>query len=44
MKKKLYKILEESNGNITEEVIKEALNYHTPKAFFKDLLMYGCES
>lgn len=44
MKNKLISLLEENQGNITEEVIKEALDYHSPKEFFEDLLQYGCVS
>jgi len=40
----LKKLLEENHWNITEEVIKEAMDYHSPKEFFEDLLQYGCES
>ena len=44
MKNKLLQKLEESHWNITKEVIEEALDYHSPKAFFEDLLQHGCES
>ena len=44
MKKQLKKLLEENKGNITEAVITEALDYHTPKDFFTDLLQNGCQS
>lgn len=44
MKNKLISLLEENQGNITEEVIKEALEYDNPKAFFEDLLQHGCIS
>ena len=44
MKKQLQKLLEENKGNITEAVINEALDYHTPKDFFTDLLQNGCQS
>ena len=44
MKKKLHQILEENHRTITAEVIKEALDYHSPKEFFEDLLQYGCQS
>jgi 23S rRNA A2030 N6-methylase RlmJ len=44
MKKKLKKLLEQNHWNITEEVIKEAMDYHSPKEFFEDLLQYGCQS
>jgi len=44
MKDTLLKLLEENQGNITQEVIEEALAYDTPKAFFDDLLQYGCQS
>ncbi len=44
MRKKLQKILEKNHWNITEEVINEALEYDNPKAFFEDLLQYGCQS
>lgn len=44
MIEKLKQLLEESHWNITEEVIKEAMDYHSPKEFFEDLLQYGCES
>jgi hypothetical protein len=40
MNKKLQQLLEENQGNITEEVIKEAMDYHNPKDFFEDLLQY----
>lgn len=44
MKEKLKKLLKESQGTITEAVIKEALSYNDPKSFFEDLLEYGCVS
>jgi hypothetical protein len=44
MKDTLEKLLEQNQGNITSEVIKEALDYHSPKEFFEDLLQYGCQS
>jgi hypothetical protein len=44
MKQKLQELLEQNQGNITEEVIKEAMDYHNPKDFFEDLLSYGCQS
>lgn len=44
MKKKLQQILEANHWTITEEVIKEALDYHSPKEFFEDLLQHGCQS
>ncbi len=44
MKNKLISLLEENQGNITEEVIKEALDYDNPKLFFEDLLQHGCVS
>jgi len=44
MKHKLETLLEKNNGNITEAVIKEALSYSDPLAFFEDLRKYGCES
>ncbi len=44
MRNRLKQLLEENNWNITEEVINEALKYHNSKAFFEDLLKYGCQS
>lgn len=44
MKNKLLELLEQNNWNITEEVIKEAMDYDNPKDFFEDLLQYGCQS
>lgn len=44
MKNKLIDLLEKNNWNITEEVIKEAIEYHNPKSFLEDLLQYGCVS
>lgn len=44
MKNKLKKLLNENKWTITEEIIKEALDYHNPKDFFEDLLQYGCQS
>jgi len=44
MKDTLKKLLKQNQGNITSEVIKEALDYHSPKEFFEDLLQYGCQS
>ncbi len=44
MKNKLLKLLEQNNWNITEEVIKEAMDYHNPKSFLEDVLQYGCVS
>lgn len=44
MKKKLQKLLEENQWNITEAVIQEALESEDPKSFFEDLLQYGCQS
>ena len=44
MNKKLQELLEENQGNITEAVINEAMDYHNPKDFFEDLLQYGCVS
>jgi hypothetical protein len=40
MNKKLQQLLEENQGNITEEVIKEAMEYDNPKDFFEQLLQY----
>jgi len=44
MKKQLLKLLEENRWNITEAVIQEALDYHDPESFFKDLLQHWCGS
>lgn len=44
MKKQLKKLLDKNNWTITEEVIKEALDYDNPKDFFEDLLSYWCQS
>ena len=44
MKDTLQTLLENNQDNITWAVIQEALNYDTPKAFFEDLLQYGCQS
>ncbi len=44
MKDTLQNLLQKNDGNITEAVINEALDYDTPKAFFEDLLQYGCQS
>lgn len=44
MKDTLQKLLTENQWNITEEVIKEAMEYDDPKQFFEDLLQYGCQS
>jgi len=44
MKDTLQKLLTENQWNITEEVIKEAMEYDNPKDFFEDLLQYGCQS
>lgn len=44
MKNKLLNLLEKNKWTITEEVIKEALDYHNPKEFFEDLLQNGCQS
>ena len=44
MKNKLLSLLKENQGNITEEVIYEALDYDDPKEFFEDLLEHGCIS
>lgn len=44
MKDTLQKLLIENQGNITEEIINEALQYDNPKDFFEDLLQYGCQS
>jgi hypothetical protein len=44
MKKRLKKLLEQNSWNITEAVIKEAMDYDNPKHFFEDLLQYGCVS
>lgn len=44
MNKKLERLLEENSWNITEEVIKEAMEYSNPKEFFEDLLQYWCQS
>ena len=44
MKHTLETLLQKNHGNITEAVINEALDYDTPKAFFEDLLQYGCQS
>ncbi len=35
MKEKLKQLLEQNQWNITEEVIKEALEYHSQKHFLK---------
>jgi hypothetical protein len=40
MKNKLENLLEENQGNITEEVIKEAMTYDNPKDFFEQLQQY----
>ena len=44
MKKTLETLLEDNQNNITQAVINEALNYHSPKDFFEDLLEHGCQS
>lgn len=44
MKNKLKKLLNENKWTITEEIIKEASDYHSPKDFFEDLFQYGCQS
>jgi len=45
MKHKLQKLLEENQGNITEAVITDALDYSdNPSDFFTDLLQNGCQS
>lgn len=44
MKDTLQKLLTDNQWNITEEVIKEAMEYDNPKEFFEDLLQYGCQS
>jgi hypothetical protein len=44
MKDTLEKLLENNQGNITQAVIDEALDYHSPKEFFEDLLQHGCQS
>jgi len=44
MKDTLQTLLEENRGSISEEVIKEAMAYDTPQAFFEDLLQHGCQS
>ena len=44
MKDTLQKLLEDNQGNITQAVIDEALDYHSPKEFFEDLLQHGCQS
>lgn len=44
MEKRLLELLEKNHWNISEAVIKEAMDYHSPKEFFEDLLQHGCES
>ncbi len=44
MRNRLKQLLKESNWNIIEEVIKEALEYENPKDFFEDLLQYWCKT
>ncbi len=44
MKTKLIQLLEDNKWNITGEVIKEALDYDSPKEFFEDLLQHWCIS
>jgi hypothetical protein len=44
MKNELENLLEDNQDNITEEVIKEALEYDNPKEFFEGLLQNGCIS
>jgi|GEM_PF-4499861 len=44
MKDTLQTLLQDNHGNITQEVINEALEYDNPKEFFEDLLQYGCQS
>jgi hypothetical protein len=40
MNNKLQELLAENQGNITEAVIEEALEYDNPKDFFEQLLQY----
>jgi len=44
MKDILEKLLEDNQDNIIQAVINEALDYHSPKEFFEDLLQHGCQS
>ncbi len=44
MREKLKQLLKDNHWNITEEVIKQSLEYDDPRIFFKDLLQYGCQS
>ena len=43
MKKELQKLLEENQGTITEFIINEALEQEDIKAYFEDILKYGCK-
>jgi hypothetical protein len=40
MKNELENLLEDNQENITEEVVKEALEYDNPKEFFEQLQQY----
>ena len=44
MREKLEILLKENQNNITEIVIKEALENENPKSFFQDLQQHGCQS
>ena len=44
MKEKLEILLKENPNTITAEVVQEALDSEDPKAWFNDLLQYGCQS
>ena len=44
MREKLEVLLKENQNNITEIVIKEALQNDNPKLFFQDLQQNGCQS
>lgn len=44
MKDTLKQLLEDNQDNITHAVINEALDYHSPKEFFEDLLQHWCQS
>jgi hypothetical protein len=44
MRNELLDLLKESTSELEKEVILEALDNEDPKAWFEDLLQYGCQS